>query len=261
MNSLMDLKKENLARSSMLGVGMKLSLQTFIYPLEMVKLRLHCSQDESKILRIALAIFRQEGIGAFYIGLAPQLLKTSIKQVWCWPMITGMPSVLKKYQIENLAQQVLTGLSIALIDALISTPLEGAKIRSLSKETRKFCFTDIYKEGWKGFTTNWSKLSVCWVTFLTAQKCLRDRSSALSGQDLSFSELTKIGVQVALIVSLVSAPFDVANTLKLAQNSNPVHILRSQGIFKFYRGWPLSTLSLIINNIASIILIDKLGKF
>jgi hypothetical protein len=142
-----------------------------------------------------MALLRQEGIGAFYKGLAPQLLKTSIKQIWCWPMITGMPSVLQRYQIENLSQQAITGLSIATIDAAISTPLERAKILSAFRGTSKFCFQNAYRDGWRGFATHWSKLSVNWVAFLTAQKYFRDQSSGSSKDSLSFPKLTKIGVE------------------------------------------------------------------
>lgn len=251
---------ENLAWCSLWGIARGVTVHTLIYPLEVVKIRQQCSQDKSKSFRIALMLLKQEGIGAFYKGLAPQLLKTSTKQIWCWPMIAGMPSILQRYKIENLGQQALTGLSIATIDAAISTPLERAKILSAFKGTSKFCLTSAYKDGWKGFATHWSKLSVNWVAFLTAQKYFRDRSSGLSGQPLSFPELSKIGVQVALTVSLVSAPFDIANTLKQAQNLTPSHLFSRQGIFKLYRGWPLNALSLVIHNIASVTLIEKLAN-
>ena len=256
----MDYKKENLAWSSFFGVARGVSVHTLIYPLEVVKIRQQCSQTETKCLKIALIVLRQEGIGAFYKGLTPQLFKTSIKQIWCWPMITGLPPVFQSYQIENLGQQVFTGLSIATIDAAISTPLERAKILSAFKGKNNFCLKNMYKEGWQGFSTHWSKLSVNWVTFLVAQKYLRDRSNHCSGHTLSFPELIKIGMQVALIVSVVSAPFDIANTLKQAKNLTPSYLFSRQGFFKIYRGWPLNALALVIHNIASVSLIEKLGK-
>lgn len=259
-SSVVDFTKENLAWSSLWGIGRGISVHSLIYPLEVIKIRQQCSQNTSKSLRIAMDLLRQEGIGVFYKGLTPQLLKTSIKQVWCWPMITGMPSMLQGYQIKNLSQQAMTGLSIATIDAAISTPLERAKILSAFRGTSKFCLQNAYRDGWRGFAAHWSKLSVNWVAFLTAQKHLRDQSSGSSKDSLSFPQLTKIGVEVALIVSLVSAPFDIANTLKQAQNLAPSHLLSRNGIFKMYRGWPLNALSLIIHNIASVTLIEKLGN-
>jgi len=258
MSSRVDFTKENLAWSSLWGMGRGIFVHSLIYPLEVVKIRQQCSQSESKSIQIALTLLRQEGIGAFYKGLTPQLLKTSTKQVWCWPMITGMPPILQRYQIEGLSQQAVTGLSIATVDAVISTPLERAKILSAFRGTSKFCFQNAYRDGWRGFATHWSKLSVNWATFLTAQKYLRDQSSGSSHQSLSFPQLIKIGVEVAWIVSLVSAPFDLANTLKQAQNLTLSPVFARQGFFKLYRGWPLNALSLVIHNIASVTLIDKL---
>ncbi len=257
MGAGVDFTKENLARSSLWGVTRGIFVHTLIYPLEVIKIRHQCSENESKSVRIALALLREEGIGAFYKGLTPQLLKTSIKQTWCWPMITGVPPVLQKYQIENLQQQALTGLLIATMDAAISTPLERAKIVSAFRGTSEFRLKTAYKDGWRGFATHWSKLSVNWVAFLTAQKYLRDQ---FPGQSLSFSELTKIGIQVALIVSIVSAPFDIANTLKQAQNLSPSRLLNRHTIFKLYRGWHLNALSLVIHNIASVTVIEKLTR-
>jgi hypothetical protein len=228
------ISKENLAWSSLWGFARGIVVQTFIYPLEVIKIRQQC---DSTSIRMAFTALRQEGIGAFYKGLAPQLLKTGQKQIWCWPMITGMPAVLQRYRIENLWQQAITGLTIATIDAAISTPLERAKILSA------FRGTNTYQVRWQGFATHWSKLSVNWVAFLTAQKYLRDRPSR--------PPLIIIGIQVALIASLVSAPFDLANTLKQAKNVIP-------SLSKLYRGWPLYALSLVIQSIASVTLIDKL---
>lgn len=260
MSSRIEFRKENLIWSSFWGIGRGISVHSLIYPLEVIKIRQQCSQGESKCVRIAMNVMREEGIGAFYKGLAPQLVRTSIKQFWCWPMVTEMPSVLQRYQVGNLGQQVITGISIATIDAAISTPLERAKILSASRGANKFCFQSAYREGWQGFPTHWCKLSVNWVAFMTAQKHLRDRSSGSSKDSLSFSQLTKIGVEVALIVSLVSAPFDIANTLKQAQNLTSSQLLSLNRVFKLYRGWPLNALSLIIHNIASVTLIEKLGN-
>lgn len=260
MSGAVDFRKENWAWSSVWGVGRGIFVHSLIYPLEVIKIRQQCAQGESKSIQIAMSILRQEGIAAFYKGLTPQLLKTSIKQVWCWPMITQMPSILQRHQIENLSQQAITGLSIATIDAAISTPLERAKILSAFRGKSTFCFQHAYKGGWQGCGAHWSKLSVNWVAFLTAQKYLRDRSYALSKQPLSFPQLTKIGVEVALIVSLVSAPFDIAHTLKQAQNLNSSYLLSRTGVFKLYRGSPLNALSLVIHNIASVTLIEKLGN-
>lgn len=250
--------KENLGLSSLWGIARGVSVHTCIYPLEVVKIRLQSSPIK-KSLHVALEILQREGLGAFYKGLAPQLLKTSIKQLWCWPMMAGVPSIFERYHIENLQQQALTGLSIATVDAAISTPLERAKIVSALKGKGPFCLKKVYKEGWRGFATHWSKLSVNWTVFLTAQKYLRDQASESSAQPLTSPELIKIGVQVALLVSLASAPFDLANTQKMGQNLKMASFFSKGNFSQFFRGWHLNFVSLCIHNIASIALMTKLG--
>lgn len=260
MSSTTDSTQTHLIRSSFWGVLRGLSVHTLIYPLEVIKIRQQCSLNSENSARIALSLFKGEGFSAFYKGLTPQLLKTSLKQVWCWPMITGIPVFLQHYQLGDLPTHAITGLSIATIDAAITTPLERIKILSAYTGKASFSLRDVYKHGWQGFTTHLSKLSVNWMTFLIAQKHLRERNSSQSEQPLSLLQLTKIGTQVAVIVSLMGAPFDIANTLKQAQNLNFSHFFSRNGIYKLYRGWPLNTLSLIIHNIASVIIIDRLSR-
>lgn len=259
MSGSVNSTKENLALSSFLGVVRGITVHTLIYPLEVIKIRYQCSPNNSRYIRIALELLQREGAAAFYKGLAPQLLKTSIKQIWCWPMITGVPPLLQRYNLGNLSQQVFTGLSIATVDACISTPLERAKIVSAFRGSQSQ-FKNFYSDGWRGFAVHWSKLSANWVAFLTAQKYLRDRSHSSSDRSLSLPQLTIIGTQVALIVSVLSAPFDIANTLKQAKNISPSQLWR-YGIPTLYRGWPLNALSLIIHNIASVVLIDKIDVY
>lgn len=260
MTSSTDSTQTHLIKSSFWGFLRGFSVHTLIYPLEVIKIRQQCSPISENSARVALSLFKGEGFSAFYKGLAPQLLKTSLKQVWCWPMITGTPVFLQSYQLGDLPTQAITGLSIATVDAAISTPLERIKILSAYTGKVSASLKGVYKNGWQGFATHWGKLSVNWMTFLVAQKYLREQDSTQSEQPLSFLQLTGIGIQVAVIVSLVGAPFDSANTLKQAKNLNPSHLFSRNGISKLYRGWPLNALSLVVHNIASVTVIDKLSR-
>jgi hypothetical protein len=207
--------------------------------------------------QIARKIFKQEGVGAFYKGLTPQLIKTSLKQMWCWPMITAVPGYLHTYGLGEIQQQILTGLSIATVDAVITTPLERAKILSALMGRASISLSNIYKEGWQGFSTYWAKRSVNMVTFLTAQQYFRDHERSPSGQ-ISLAALIKTGILVAIILSCVSAPLDLVNTLKQSRNLSLSYIFNRHGGIKLYRGWPINSFSLSIHNVASVILIEKL---
>lgn len=271
MSSQVDITKEKVALSSIWGGVRGGIVELATHPLDVVKTRLQCSQNSENTIQIARRIFQQEGPSTFYKGLSPQLLKTCLKQVWCWPMITGVPCYLESYGIKDTHQQILTGLFIGTVDAAIATPLEKAKVLLIMTKKASFSLDNIYKDGWHGFTAYWAKRSVNMVTFLTAQKHLRDRAHAESEQSLSLYESAKIGTQAALIVSLVSAPFDNANTLKQAEIDNANALKQSKtwsvsqffprnGILKSYRGWHLNALSLIIHNIASVMVLEKLNR-
>lgn len=258
MSSEVGFTKEKWIWSIVGGAARGWAVQAILCPLDVIKTCLQCSQGESKSLQVALTLFRQEGIGVFYKGLTQKLLQIGIKQIWCWPMITMMPPFLQRYHIGNLEQQAITGVSIASVDAFFLTPLERARIKIMAafKETNKFCLTNTLKDGLQGFGAYWSKLTVSWVTFLTTQKYLRDQYPA--GQPITISQLVKIGMQSALMVSSVAAPFDYVNTRVQAHNLRFSHLFNRNEILKFYRGWPLNTLALTIHSVASVFLINIL---
>lgn len=111
----------DLTSSVFWGIARGMSVHTLIQPLEVIKIRQQCSLEPQRSYRIAMSILRDEGVGTFYQGLQPQLLKTGLKSAICWPMITGFPHVLKGYGINETCQQAATGLAIAALDAIVLT--------------------------------------------------------------------------------------------------------------------------------------------
>ena len=200
--------QRHLAVSSLLGMGRSVVVHTIIYPIEAVKTLYQSKTTPEKSYEIAKRLFQTEGILGVYRGLAPKLVSTVTKQAWCWPMITGVPIHLKKYNINPYVEQGLTGLAIATVDAGVTTPFDRLRILMTTKRDQELSFKNTFQNGWHGVVANWSKLSVSWSVFLVAQKALRDREKERSGTpDLSLSQLTKVSIQVAGIVSVCMAPF------------------------------------------------------
>ncbi len=245
MNSLSDLLE-----SSLWGIARGYAVQPFTFPLEAIKANQQLSSPPQNALTITKQLYHEGGIPRFYRGLSSELTKISIKQFWCWPMITGLPRFLAPYRLNDLTIQLITGLSISTTHAIIATPLETRKITSISTGKTTTPFYKIDKEGWKGFSVYWSKISVSWVSFLTAQQYLRSRAKRSTEAPLNMTQLMVIGTQTAAFVSIISAPFDLATTLRLAKKQ-PL-------LTHPFRGLPLNALSLVIQNIASIALIDWL---
>lgn len=242
----MTLDFQNYLSASLSGVGRGFLVQSFIYPLEVIKTHQQLNVKSINCFQTTTHLFKTNGWTGFYRGLTPQLQKTVLKQAWCWPMIIEMPRVYNQWGISSLFQQFWTGMSIATLDALVTTPLEKLRITSIIKGNQSFAWN------WRGVGAHWLKLSVNWSTFLVAQKYFRDECRTSS--ELTIEQLMGIGVKVALVVSVCSAPADMLNTLKQGHD-----IGISKGLLrKMYRGWPLSATLLIINNIASVYLIDKL---
>ncbi|MEM1283160.1 MAG: MC/SLC25 family protein [Chlamydiota bacterium] len=259
MSSRSDFLESDVLRSSMWGVLRGIAVDTLIYPLDVVRIQQQCTNDSKKCWMIAKKLFQDKGYSTFYRGISPQLLRTGMKQVWCWPMITGMPPLLNSYCLNGIQQQIITGVSIATVDAIVTTPLEKLKIFSILTRKIPFSFVDVYQKGWQGFSAYWAKRSINMVTFLIAQHYFRE-CNRKQNEELEPLLLIKTGTQVALAVSLVGAPFDMVNTIKQAHNVNFTHLFSRHGLAHLYRGAPLFATSLIIHNIASVLVIEKLTR-
>ncbi len=246
----------NIFQNSLWGAFRGALVDILVHPLDVLKTQQQCTPSE-KCTTIAKRLFQQSGYKAFYQGLTSQLARTSIKQSWCWPMIIHIPPLLREKNLSPIHVQIITGVLIASVDAFVTTPLERQKITAMLAQKKPFSLEDIYKHGWQGLKTYWMKRSINMTTFLLAQEYFRKKNRK-DGSKLSRLGLIKTGAQVAFFVSLVGAPFDMANTLKQACSIDIS--LFSQKIMPLYRGWPLYAASLIIHNIASVILIENLTK-
>lgn len=245
--------------SSILGIVRGVAVHTSIYPLEVVKSHLQVSKEPIRTLEAVQAILQKGGFKAFYQGVRVQLLKTSLKQAWCWPVITEVPHLLKDQKVDKRYHTVLTGEAIATVDALVTHPLEKAKFKEIFNESQKKLLFNAYKQSWQGLLTYWTHRSVAWISFLTAQQYFRDQLKQEDPtQKLTLPQLVQVGLKVAVVVSLALAPFDVANTRKQARNLSPQVLLSKKAIPMLYRGWHINLVSLAVHNIASVVLIDQL---
>ncbi|MBS0585823.1 MAG: hypothetical protein JSR76_05945 [Verrucomicrobia bacterium] len=236
---------------SALGIARGVVVTVFTHPIDTVRYHLQTSPEKLQCRDVIKTIWQRSSFRGFYGGLTPHLGKTVLKQAWLWPMIAGVPARLEKHGIESPYKEVLTGIAIAFVDAAITTPFEKAKITGAA-QGQKISWQSLRK-GWTGTTTNFARLSVTMSTFLVTQERLRRHYSQKS-HSLAFSELAKIGVITAIVVSIVSAPFDAANTRKQTDTKSIKLFTRP------YRGFPCYFTTLVIQNMASAWLIDYLAR-
>lgn len=231
-------------QSSSFGVAFSFVVQTMTYPMDVVKFLQQDPSSEERCYQVAKALFKKEGLYGFYKGFIPRICEISLKQVWCWPMITGLPPFFKRYGFTEPKQQALTALSISTVDAFLGTPLDYLKLRIIyGLETGV---------SWRGFPTNFARRFVGWTTFLVAQNHF-GKKYRIDGQKLTYLQSALVAFYTASLVSLAGSPFDVLNTMWQTNKKLSLHFFR-----RMYRGFPLSFSALFIQNLSSVILIDKL---
>ncbi|MCB1114152.1 MAG: MC/SLC25 family protein [Chlamydiia bacterium] len=245
-------------KSSFLGIARGVFVDTLIYPFDVIKIRQQNLPGSGSCIKIAMEIFRQEGFKAFYAGLTPQLYKNGLRHTWWWPVMTQMPKELKPHIQSPFLGQALTGFFIGTLDAMLSAPFERGKVLSAAAGESKFSLSTALESGWQGVSVSWAKRSVSMMTFLCTQEHLRE-AYRRDKKPLNPATLTYIGTQVAFIVSIVSAPFDFANTKRLSQEVKPADLLSVKSFSQFFRGWPIHLLSLVVHNVASVVLLEKLN--
>jgi len=244
--------------SCMAGVTRGVIVKTAINPLEVVKVRLQASYvDETSCtcFKVIKDLYSQDGSKAFFRGLKPQVKRTCIKQAWGWPLLMYTSKFLDDYSLSSPVKQGVLGLSIATVDAGLGTPFERLRMAETEKTSLKLNL----KNAWKGMGVQWCKLAIQWPGFLVTQDFLKKRrKETLQINNLAFTDLTFIGIQTAFIVGAISAPADFANTAKQVKDKGGQSLLTRNAFQGMLRSLPVALLSLTINNVASVVLLDML---
>lgn len=246
----MKIDRYDAVQNSIYGTFRGIAVHILTNPLNVVR-KLQQSSTQGSSYQISATLYKDGGVRAFFTGLSTQLIRTSLKQVWVWPVMIQAPAMVP---IDNpIAKQAAIGFVIAGVDATITTPLERANVLLITKKKWR------WKDAYKGYWTNFLKLSICWASFLAGQKFFRDRNIQ-PGEKANAYQLLNIGLKTTLFISVISAPFDVANTQKIANNVNFITLIRQNKMRTLFRGYPLHFLALLVQSVASIALIDQLEK-
>ena len=237
--------------SSAWGLARNFAVDTILYPFEVIKIHQQKPGNQEKSHHTAVRLFKENGYSGFYDGFRQEVGKTFLK-AFSWPLVIGMPSLLERWSLGPLTQQAVTGLLIGTASTVVSTPLEQRRIGSIAKENKAYSI-------FQGIVPHWAKLTTSWMVFLVAQKDLRSRYLAHTGQEkLTVRQLAAVGTGVALFVSIAAAPFDVASTRKMGHNQKMVFLKEAPSTL--LRGLPLSAFIRVVNSVASVILIDWLNR-
>ncbi len=108
-------------------------------------------------------IYKSKGLKGFYAGSIPNLTRSLVKNSYRYPLMVGLPNFYKQHLPDSIKEhrsllKLLTGCSIAYIEAIITCPIERLKVYFMTTEEkisyRQF-FTNykqsLFKELFRGF--------------------------------------------------------------------------------------------------------------
>lgn len=232
------------------GLFYGLSIQTLLYPIEVVKLLQQDPLCNKRCDQIARELFQKGRLQAFYSGLSSKLAETGHKHLLRWPLIMQLPPLLERRGYTENQQQALTGLTIGTIDAFFSTPWDARKLAAIYRLQKRF--------SWHGFPTYLAKRTVEWTTFLVAQNHF-SKEQQREKKRLNLKQSLIVALETTVCVIFAKTPFDVANTLRQTGKSFPLkNISPFELLRRIYRGAPLSFSALLIYNFSTTIFIDRL---
>ena len=82
-------------------------------------------------------IYSRKGIKGFYAGSLPNFTRMFLKNIYRYPLMISLPHFYEQRLVgaENRkTSKLLAGFSIALIESLITCPIERAKVYFMTEE-------------------------------------------------------------------------------------------------------------------------------
>lgn len=229
----------------------------FVHPLSVLKTHQQCASTFMTVHQISGQLWKKGGIRPFYRGVVPQFCNTLGKQLWCWPLIIQAPKVLKREGFQGLRQQAVLGLCIGTVDSIGGVCFDKRKTLLIVQPDKILSRWNILKGGLSQWPSYWRQRTVSWTTFLVTQQYFRDQYRKYLGEEkLNFIQLTEVGVSVAVVVTIIAAPFDLANQLRQSERWDCSKSFFGNLSGKAFLGARVNFVSLVVHNIASVVLLE-----
>ncbi len=208
-------------------------------------------------------------VRTLYGGYLETVSRTSLKQLWNWPMLIAFPRYLQRERNYTVNEsQIATGVAVAAMDTAFLFRLDLRRYCEMLAAQKP----DQPVSKTPAIISNLTRITLLWITFCLSQEHFRNTMLKRNkGKNLTFIQQTLVGVQSGCCVGVIAGPIDFVTTRMFArglktQNSNSLQKI-FEGSFwtkeffrlnpptkiikTLYRGGSLGALSMMINNIAS----------
>lgn len=249
--------------------------ESLAYPLDVIKTHQQNAPGPMSVRRVARQIATQEGLAGFYRGFVPQMIKMASKQVWNWNCIVHLQRGLNSHplttRIHPLGRQLILASVLSVLSPALTAPLDRLKNYSVqSGETmfqtlRRIGAGQFLANGWIGYATLFKRQLTGWSAFFVSQQLFRDEYARyFDKKRLNILDLSLIGIAISGTVSCATNYFDVQNTRVQSQKFSAKECVGLTGRTAvkgaFSRGLLMAFLGMSVQNICSVILIDRMDE-
>ena len=249
------------------------------HPLDVIKTYWQAYPSGRNLFSVAREVRALKGWLGFYSGAIPNVMRVMLKQTYRYPLMIALPVVFGALTPSVTYISIATGLSIALLEVWVITPLERFKvwlvtyqhssggIRAFIRALRNDAIHSLYRL-YRGLKITAIRQVASWVTFLVVHDQLIVWVKACNGNVLSMSFVMLLGVSLieGAINTSVVLPLDCIKTNQQktkASNYNNIrgmfkHIYSKYGIRGFYVGWEARMLQYMVNSAFTVAILEDL---
>lgn len=247
------------------------------HPFEFIKTQQQATNSRSAWQVTKLHV-QAHGVRKLYWGFLPNLLNTSIKQMYRFPAMRYLPRAYRQ-RLGDLPAYAMTGLTIGALETFIVCPLERLKVWKMTvppgTKIRDFFATGLNLHLlYRGFEPTLLRQCSNWTTMLTTDFLLKRQIAKYNGKEpISNLQSLMIGMCVGFCMTITVLPFDYLKTrAQDFKNQAPMkffemthQVLSAQPtLFRkvsvFYSGWAPRGIQFTINAVITLGILEYLKQ-
>ena len=198
-----------------LGVVRTAVLMPIEHPLDYLKTQIQAQSYQGPVIPFLSSHIKSQGFLKLYTGFLPNTLRASIKQGYRLPLMVGIPNFYRRFLGSENSIQILTGLTIAIIESYIICPLERLKVWLMTSPVAtlsNFVTENRHmNELLRGINALLVRQTMSWVSFLGFTSVFKEGTLRYKGR-IEGNDILWIGVLVGIINTAVIMPADFIKT-------------------------------------------------
>lgn len=245
------------------------------HPLDTIKTYWQARPSRTAFKDICKELYSRKGWLGFYSGAVPNVLRVMIKQAYRYPLMVALPVIYSNIFNTLIVVSVATGLTVALLEGAIITPLERFKVWLMTFPRASggiSAFIDVARHHvvaviYQGLGVTVVRQVVSWVTFLVVHDQSIYWAKQILGVDTpSLGWLLIISIIVGGINTAVVLPIDSIKTnvqrtsRKNAHKSleTMIYIYNVYGFRGLYVGWQIRWMQYMVHASFTVPILEQL---